>query len=250
MELNGLPLDNTKRKRTQSIVLPVYIALSYVMTWTLVKKCLLLPPPKEQNGAGCEASGRRSRWQPLYVRGSAGSVPRVPGREGLRRAHCSHWCHPGRGGAGAGHSPAPCSTKSQRARLATRHFLPCWGFFCFFSLRGWVFFLISRASRWLGERCFRRLHEPAGRSAEFANLSLLWRCQEKEPVHGRGPAPLHPSLAPFSSSLALCPPRHRQSSGRSWLSHSITWTSASEQLRERQDRKLPPVPARHLLPIS
>lgn len=57
MELNGLPLDNTKKKRTEPIVLPVYIALSYVMIWTFVKNCLLLQPPKEQNRAGCEASG-------------------------------------------------------------------------------------------------------------------------------------------------------------------------------------------------
>lgn len=67
MELNGLPLDNTKKKRTEPIVLPVYIALSYVMIWTFVKNCLLLQPPKEQNRARCEASGQRSCWQPLYV---------------------------------------------------------------------------------------------------------------------------------------------------------------------------------------
>lgn len=168
----------------------------------------------------------RSFWpeEPLTAficAGQRGQCPAGPRPGGAAASALQPLVPPRTGGLGPG-TPPPHAAQRASVHDSLLGISYLAGFFGFFSLRGWVFFLISRASRWLGERCFRRLHEPAGRSAEFANLSLLWRCQEKEPVHGRGPAPLHPSLAPFSSSLALCPPRHRQSSGRSWLSHSIT----------------------------
>lgn len=61
IELNGLPLDNTKRKnkkRIESIVLPVYFA--HMMIGTFAKECLVLQTLKEQNSTGFEACGQRS----------------------------------------------------------------------------------------------------------------------------------------------------------------------------------------------
>lgn len=125
------------------------------------------------------------------------------GREGLRRAHCSHWVPPRTGGSGGPGTPPPDAAQraSVHDSLLGISYLFCLGLFFFFP--PWLgFFLISRASRWLGERCFRQLHEPAGRSAEFANLSLLSRCQEKEPAHGRGPGPGQPRRAARESGPA------------------------------------------------
>lgn len=280
MELNGLPLDNTKKKRTESIVLPEYIALSYVMIWTFVKEVSLITTLAKNKPVPVVKLLARGAADSLYmsqpVRSGPGSVPAGPARprrrEGLCGAHAAIGWHPGGGLLwGLGHTPAWCSTKRHRARPSIRPFLP----FVSPSLSGFFSsFPEHRAGS--GSAVSRSSASPHGAawSAEFANLSLLSRSREAEPVPGRpdpcqprgvpGPrraaAPLHPSparqLPEGCSALARPllllprPPGTGRAPGGRGCPNAVTWTPASEELRERQHRELPPVPGRHLFPIS
>lgn len=156
------------------------------------------------------------------------------------RSARSHWVAPRRRAAlGARshprlmqHKEAPCKT-----------LYSAFPTFCF-PLLVWIFFLVSRASCWLGKRCFTELREPPRRSVERG----VCKPEFVIPVPGSGaragparpvPAPWCPRAPPGSGpapsiagtaaargllrprsppSPAPSPSRYRQSSGRSRLS--------------------------------